>query len=1095
MAFTTGNDINILQGSDLGTVGAGAGNDRYVLTAATLNANQQITISDTLGTNTLQLVGGLEIVSSKVSADAVQLTLNNGAVITVLGASTFTFLTGGDSLAGTGGLSQNYSDFAAQSLGVAVPAVGAAPVTGNAATVNTNGGTTAGPVVPPAATYTLTASSTNLVAEGQAVSFTVTPSAAAAADVTLYVQLTGATVGAITSQAAAADFSAVLLPITIPAGSTAAVSASATVVADGVTEGPEGFQAKLLDSGFAVVSGVNAITGTITEAVSAGQAFTLTTSSDNFTGTAGNDTFNGSVSATAADNTLTLTDLINGGAGTDTLNVTAAVANTNIAVPSAGMQNIETVNIRALDADGTVGTDAATFAAVAGVTAVNADRSTSNVTVTGLANGASVGMIGDGTVSNGILKYAYATATADQVINISGSTSNAGVADITATASAGVTKATINSTGAANKVDTIKLDSASSNTVTSLTVNAATNLTATLTGADFATTSALTVAGAAASVDLGTAANFKTIDASGMTAGGLTIALGTNTTSFKGGQGNDVVTAAAVAATTAGAVDAGAGTDTLIVNNSTLVDTAAEAGVYANFETLQTVDRATGSNTTADTYDMSLLSGITALKLGAMDDAADDQTFNKMTATQAGAVTITGDNTLNDLTFALATATGTSDVLSLSLASATSTANVDVSLLTMTGFETLNVSATTGTAGTSSDVAFKASGADKLTAVNLSGTADVSFSGTNTSKAITLVSTTTGAAAISGNFVNGSSITTGSGKDTLTMGTGFGTYNAGANDDTINATAVQLNTGADYNVINGGDGTDTLNITGGGSLTIVDNNLSKITNVEKIVVATTTTNDQSITTGGWFDAAFKANGVNLTTTSSTGNITIDMTSFTGAATVSATSVGTAGGQGALSIQTGSGADTITVSAATAGDAGTVKTFDGNDKITTASTEAFDLTGGKGNDTLVLGSTGIETINFESTAANNGTDTITGFEFGASKDILQFKNFVGAAEAETLGTTIAASVDASAKNVVTLTDIQDLTASNFGGTAATSVIKTAASQNLVVIADKSGDVDAIQNIYYVTTDASNVATVTLVGTINEGTFHTDNIITA
>lgn len=82
---------------------------------------------------------------------------------------------------------------------------------------------------------------------------------------------------------------------------------------------------------------------------------------------------------------------------------------------------------------------------------MNADRSTSNVTVTGLATGASVGMIGDGVVANGILKYAYATATADQVINIAGGINNAGVANITATAISGVTKATINSTGAANK--------------------------------------------------------------------------------------------------------------------------------------------------------------------------------------------------------------------------------------------------------------------------------------------------------------------------------------------------------------------------------------------------------------------------------------------------------------------------------------------------------------------------------------------------------------------------------------------------------------------------------------------------------------------
>ena len=107
MAFTSGNDINILQGTDALSIGAGAGDDRYVLDASTLNADQQITITDAQGSNTLQLVGGLEIVSSQVTGTAVQLVLNNGAKVTVLGANTFNFQTGGNPLNGNGGLVQN----------------------------------------------------------------------------------------------------------------------------------------------------------------------------------------------------------------------------------------------------------------------------------------------------------------------------------------------------------------------------------------------------------------------------------------------------------------------------------------------------------------------------------------------------------------------------------------------------------------------------------------------------------------------------------------------------------------------------------------------------------------------------------------------------------------------------------------------------------------------------------------------------------------------------------------------------------------------------------------------------------------------------
>lgn len=260
-------------------------------------------------------------------------------------------------------------------------------------------------------------------------------------------------------------------------------------------------------------------------------------------------------------------------------------------------------------------------------------------------------------------------------------------------------------------------------------------------------------------------------------------------------------------------------------------------------------------------------------------------------------------------------------------------------------------------------------------------------------------------------------------------------------------------------------------------------------------MATTGANSQSIQTGGFFDAAFKANGVDLTTLASTGNITIDMTSFTGAAKISATTVGTKATEGAINVQTGSGADTITVSAAAAGDAGVIKTFDGDDKITTAGAEAFEITAGKGNDTIVLGSTGIDTIVFEANATLNGIDTITGFEVGAGKDILKVTSFIGGFLAETLAATIAGSVDATGKTVLTLTDIQVLTAGNFGGTASASVIKTTANQKLFVVSDINGDADDIQNMFFVTTDVSNVATVTLVGTINEGAFHANNFVTA
>ena len=141
MSFTSGNDTNILQTTDSAIVGAGFGDDIYILSEATLSANQKITISDAEGANTLQLVNGLTIVSSQVANDAVLLTLSNGAEITVLGASAFSFDIGGDAVQGTSGTVQDFATFAEQTLGTTVPDAGASPVQGESTTIGTIAGT------------------------------------------------------------------------------------------------------------------------------------------------------------------------------------------------------------------------------------------------------------------------------------------------------------------------------------------------------------------------------------------------------------------------------------------------------------------------------------------------------------------------------------------------------------------------------------------------------------------------------------------------------------------------------------------------------------------------------------------------------------------------------------------------------------------------------------------------------------------------------------------------------------------------------------------------------------------------------------------
>jgi hypothetical protein len=151
MAFTSGNDVNILQATDTSFIGAGLGNDKYILSGNGLSANQTINITDSDGTNTLQLIGGLTIAGSKVTSNAIQLILSNGATVNVSGANTFSFEVGGDPLSGVSGNIQTFAQFVTSSLGLAAaPTSTSVVVSGaNNVGVNSNGSVTAvaGPIV------------------------------------------------------------------------------------------------------------------------------------------------------------------------------------------------------------------------------------------------------------------------------------------------------------------------------------------------------------------------------------------------------------------------------------------------------------------------------------------------------------------------------------------------------------------------------------------------------------------------------------------------------------------------------------------------------------------------------------------------------------------------------------------------------------------------------------------------------------------------------------------------------------------------------------------------------------------------------------
>lgn len=771
----------------------------------------------------------------------------------------------------------------------------------------------------------------------------------------------------------------------------------------------------------------------VSTAVAAGSAasgttFTLTTGGDNLTGTANNDTFNATIDqATPANSTISAADIIAGGSGTDTLSITGTGTTLDV-LNSALVTGIETVNIRATTAN------SLNASAITGLTTVNANLGAGTVLVTNLAAGAAIGIIGNGTVVQGELAFAPATAASAITLNIDGGVNQTEANDgvtAAATIAAGdatgtATTATINSTGAANITGVVDLANA---TLTSVTINAATNLKGNFLSQatnQVAATGSVTISGAATTVELTAALDndIATINASGLTAGGIIASLGTLATqTVTGGVGADRIKTGGVLTT--GSVNAGSGTDTLEVASAADLATAALGAKYTNFETLRL----------NDSQDASLISGITAIELNAMTSKA----VTNMTATQAAAVKVLGDQTTG-VTLALAAATGSSDVLTITAGTGLTTgAAFDLAALTVTGFETLNVFANAGptaTVGANRTVTIASLTGATLNTVNLTGTA---FSITN---GATTVATTFNASAltgdgtvagsqgltIAGSLVAGSTVTGSALIDTVTIGAEGTTYNMGAGADTFSATvALLVADGTTDGVINGGDGTDVITLTDT-TTTLTDNHFTKLSNMETLTLSNTA-GDASVTTGSAFNTAF-ANGATITTgilaatkditfngglSSVAVNLTVDATSLVGTAaethsittgsaadtvtfTGDDTYVGVAGATGTIAISTGAGADTISVTygsllANTTNQTLTVTGGTGADLITKVGTNGTGATAGA-KFVVASGDSGTTAATF---------DQITGFDIADGTNISDHIDFAGVGVLGTLAT--------------------------------------------------------------------------------------------
>ncbi len=627
-----------------------------------------------------------------------------------------------------------------------------------------------------------------------------------------------------------------------------AAAAARTAIASVTTD------ASLTTAQAALATTVSSIVTTGTS--SSGTTYTLTTSVDTVTGTSNNDTFNGLVdytaggTATSANTTFNVSDTVNGGAGTDTLVLTVTGAATGpsgaVTLPAATVTGIENVNVRAVTGSGQIITVAG--ANFSGHTAMNADRSTDAVTFTGVASGASVGVFGNGLVTNGATTATYVTSATAPVLNIEGGTVGTGAISITA---AGASSMTINSTGSnANSVGAITAPA----TATSMTIDAAAGLTTS--GITAVGVTALTVTGAASSnitptvagastaaVNIGAASvATTTIDASGMTAGGLGVTLIAGISSFKGGQGADNVTTSSVGltSTTASIIDAGAGTDTLTVAATADVSTAAKADLYANFETLNLA--------AGQTADMSLFSKstITSIMLGGTTAGATN-----LSATQAANINIYANESTPTIGVKDATVNGNLDTINFTFDDGLAAKNtLSLGAFAAAGVETINVVANDNATLTS------LANATALTGMTVTGAGNVSIT---TAALAANPNTVIDASAVTGTVTLSAAAATTNGLKLEGSSTKANTITGSAQADTLigGSAADTFVTSGGADTITTGAGGDTITVSSTGAtpsassfITITDyNKTAGTTTFDKIGAATLVLGTQTAAAG------------------------------------------------------------------------------------------------------------------------------------------------------------------------------------------------------------------------------------------------------
>ena len=946
------------------------GDDTYIVSNT---ASGNITIVDTGGSNTIQLVDGLSIASSKFAADSVQLTLSNGAVITINGADNFTYDVGGNATTGVDGSSNTYAELAS-AMGVSSLPTGTTISDGTGGTVSGTGVTSG------ATSYSLSAS-TNSVAEGEGITYTITANSAATADTTFTYNVAGDDNGGTVDKAGSGDTDSLSSTVTLASGATTATF-TVTASADSTAEGLEGIKVSVFDSSNVLVGSHSALISN--NAALEKTVTNMTTLIDEISGGAGTDVIGGTYGSDGAATSTSFApgDVVDGNGGSDTLKLAIAGTGTGAtSITGVTMSDVEHLEITNFETSGNAQTlDAALFSGVESV-GLTASSGTGDTLITNLANLVDVNYKNSaGDLNVGFAAVVVAGAADAVTVNL---TNNLAGGTLTL---ASIESVTVNA-------------GAVKSTLAALTATSATSLT--LAGATKTTITAAM------------GASLKTIDLTAQTGGADITVATTATLIVTGGPGDDTINFdSSLNSLGADIFAGGGGRDTVEIDDADTL-TALATGGLTGIEVL-----AAGA-VDSTTYNMARIVG------------AD--TFRVLSTATAGGTQVTVKNLPADPNIEIQ---GTEGVVgTLTLNTSDDTANVTLATasglgviiptagtITLNEFETINI--TSGLSASDTDdltssalnkVTFSGYGpittniaAAVLTTVDASGmygattglTMEGNTGGVLYPQTITgsnLIDTLIGAAAadtINGNGGNdiingGASVDTingGAGNDVLDGDGGADIISGGAGNDRLTVNDdTDFITLATPEVFDGGDGTDTLRISDTNGTTIASTDLHGLKSVE--VIQMTGEAALSLTLD---DTLFTNNGVaNLTIQqiqssgaySAAGALTVVASSLTSANSITA-NLNTAANIDD-SITGGAGDDTVTYVATT---------------VAATGLEATDtFTGGKGNDTLAITMddfdigttsayitltlvTGIETITLANGGTNSAYITLTDGQF-------------------------------------------------------------------------------------------------------------------